>query len=320
MSHEFSWSASKSLLNCPFSNLAWEEHLLKGNFDGDAHFFFYRNTPSIVLGRFQVPWREINFIKLKELNERNPQTKIDIVRRRSGGGTVYHDMGNWNFCFVRKQRDLSRLENLGLIRKAMASLGIDLEVNERFDLILKESLTDGSTKSYKVSGCAFKQKKETSLHHGTLLVDANLDFLKGVLGHPPEWHIEGKGIKSTPSPVCNLLPHSTLLNFDGFFEVMCQQLNCKGAVLDSLQGQESAASELAEWSWLWGETPEFSVSTSDIELSAKKGVLTRAVSQRDDRELDLVKDKEVKLMDTSSWEVLRHSIGDVADKFAPFFP
>lgn len=272
-----SWTISFSHSDCPYTHLAIERFLLDGNFNGDSHLFFYRNSPSIVFGRFQVPWREINIPRLREVSG------IKLVRRRSGGGTVYHDLGNWNFCIVHKERTLRREENLSLIQSLLASVGIKVFPNERFDLLSE----DGR----KVSGSAFKQKKETHLHHGTLLMTAKLADLRGVLGIYPDWKVTGKGIKSTPSQVVNL---SDLYYLDGKnsgdeFEswlksvgefakthlnlLSFEQWPVAKDLLPSVISTES--SELSSWDWIWGETPEFSIESLEGEvLTLKKGIIT----------------------------------------------
>ena len=194
-----SLSFSYSESDCPYTHLAIENELLQGHFEGESHLFIYRNRPSLVMGRFQVPWREISFVRLHEV-EKLLGEKVNLVRRRSGGGTVYHDLGNWNFCFIHRSREIHRNENLKTICEFMSGLGYPIEANERYDLVF-----DGGEKGiFKVSGSAFKQKKDTSLHHGTLLMQANLKGLKGTLGHPKNWEVSGHGVKSHPSPVMNL--------------------------------------------------------------------------------------------------------------------
>jgi len=311
MKNSLSWSVSKSDVHCPYENLAREEELLNGHFVGDAHLFLYRNRESIVLGRFQVPWREIDFIQLHELECRDPTLKVDIVRRRSGGGTVYHDLGNWNFCLVRRERDLRREENLQIIQQAMKPFGISLGINKRFDLVFNKNKVD-----FKVSGCAFKQKRETSLHHGTLLVDANLGRLKGVLGHPAHWRVEGKGIRSTPSQVCNLLEHSKGLTFDNFFEQIKELLKAQDTGRLGPKAILEEAESLKSWDWLWGETPEFSVSTSDFYLQAKKGVIHQLNSGAFECSSQVA---GLKLKDASSWQELLKLNGLNSEAISPFF-
>ncbi len=257
-----SFSVSYSSLNSPYENLAIENDLIQGNFEGESHLFFYRNAPCLVLGRFQVPWREVNMPHFLSRNK-----SISLVRRRSGGGTVYHDLGNWNFCFIHKQRDLPRKQNLALMIDLLATVGIEVSANERYDLVYKES----KDRIFKVSGSAFKQKKETCLHHGTLLMDASLKSLKGCLGLPNGWELEGKGVHSTPSPVLNLGEAFGVLEFsewiskvEKFFGVVAK----KWSLDDFSDEMIQEMNELSSWEWIWGETPKF-----EVKLPLARGVL-----------------------------------------------
>jgi len=249
------FSVSYSPLTCPYTNLAIENHLIEGNFEGPSHLLVYRNDPCIVMGRFQVPWREINIPQFLQLDR-----PLQLVRRRSGGGTVYHDLGNWNFCFIHKKRELARKANLSLMIDLLASVGIQVTTNERHDLVYHQSETGDI---FKVSGSAFKQKRTTSLHHGTLLMNASLKSLKGCLGHPDHWQLTGKGVASFPSPVINLgqyLPRT--LEFSQWIDAIeiffnhKAQMWCEKSLPAKIQAEKR---ELAAWNWLWGETPAFNV-------------------------------------------------------------
>ncbi len=246
------FTLSYSTLTCPYTNLAIENELINANFEKSNHLFFYRNDPCIVMGRFQVPWREVNMPKFLD-----SPLNLKMVRRRSGGGTVYHDLGNWNYCFIHKQRDLPRIENLELLIKLLANVGIHVEANERYDLVYRES----EDKVFKVSGAAFKQKKDTCLHHGTLLMDAGLTSLKGLLGHPKEWELEGKGVKSHPSAVINLAEVFRPLNFEQWITSIenstSQKAHCWDESSLSLEIEQERDC-LRSWSWCWAETPHFS--------------------------------------------------------------
>lgn len=224
------------------------------------------------MGRFQVPWREIDIQKADQLG-------IQIVRRRSGGGTVYHDPGNWNFCFLRGERELHRKENLEYVQAVLADQGIPISINERFDLTY---LTDNGVK--KVSGSAFKQQKDRSYHHATLLVDAKIEDLKGVLGTSSSLQVSGKGIKSHPSPVTNLLNHHEMS-----YGQWCKQW-MKVFEIDYELSEVSSenSSELLEevealknWSWLWGETPENEISFNEQNywIKNKNGLILETNSE-----------------------------------------
>lgn len=304
------YGLSISSIHCPYTNLAIENYLIEGHFPEENHLFLYRNDPSIVMGRFQVPWREINFSQLPK--------NISLVRRRSGGGTVYHDLGNWNYCFIHKQRDLPRKKNLELIIAALDHLGFQVEANDRYDLVYRERKEEGGESIFKVSGSAFKQKKETSLHHGTLLMDAKLQDLRGSLGHPKNWKIEGKGVRSVSSPVINLSDIFGNLSFEEWYKAFENLFNTDAFIWRE-EGLNAAINDerklLSEWSWLWGETPRFELEVElsqsvSIHFSLYKGKCEKAYLKREESisELLFFVDKSVRraLKAWPSFEILLH--------------
>lgn len=250
------WSLSFSEGLNPLLNLAWENYLLQGNFPTSRHLFLYRNDKCVVSGRFQVPWKEMNF------NHSDFQ-ETAFIRRRSGGGTVYHDPGNWNFCFLNKDREILRQSNLRLVQEVLGHLGVAVEINERYDLVFRDN-SRGENQLRKVSGSAFKQKKDMALHHGTLLVNAQLKSLKGLLGSTDNWDVQGKGIASVPSPVTNLGDHPSGrdLTFDKWLVAWQERLDVTKQDEYHLGANEEVAGEaktLASWDWRWGETPRHKI-------------------------------------------------------------
>lgn len=260
------WSLSFSDQTDPFFNLSWEAEILKGKRPQISHLFLYRNRPCIVSGRFQVPWREINF--------HAPQFKdITYVRRRSGGGTVYHDLGNWNFCIIRKGRELGRSANLLLIQTVLKKLGVEVHQNERFDLFYKGNAEE----KLKVSGSAFKQTANMNLHHGTLLVESSLKSLKGTLGVTKDWEVTGKGIASFPSPVTNINEHGHQLNFEDWKRAWMSHFGFNELIFstpDSSQFESMKREEetLKSWQWRWGETPHHEICWKYLEMELKLGI------------------------------------------------
>ena len=151
--------------------------------------FLYRNSPCLILGRFQNPWKEVN---VKEAQKRN----VQIVRRMSGGGCVYQDEGCnvWGFVGKREPNGMFAKANNEVMVKAMQELGVEAKISGRNDI---------EVEGQKVSGAAFQHKGETTLHHGTVLVNLNLNSLDELLNVNP-LKLAAKGVSSVKSRVMNL--------------------------------------------------------------------------------------------------------------------
>lgn len=119
----------------------------------------WRNDPCVVIGRHQNPWTESNVPFLRESN-------INLARRNSGGGTVYHDLGNLNCTFFTRRSAYERRRNLDIICNAIQkTTHLDVSVNKREDIVLDNE--------HKISGTAAKLGKNSAYHHCTVLVDVN---------------------------------------------------------------------------------------------------------------------------------------------------
>ncbi|KAF3161857.1 Biotin/lipoate A/B protein ligase [Orbilia oligospora] len=191
----------------PFFNLSAEDYLLRHSPPTSTLLFTYTNTPSIILGRNQNIWSEVN---IPLLNTPPYNSTVQLVRRRSGGGTVYHDLGNlcWSVIMPRKAFDRDFYANV--VVKALHSLGVTTAmVNERHDIILRKTTTSpdtGKTKvrDKKVSGSAYKIIRERAYHHATLLLNSDLGNISALLRSPLKEFITTKGVESVRSPVENI--------------------------------------------------------------------------------------------------------------------
>ena len=172
----------------PWRNLAVEALLLDALGPDERAFYLWQNANTVVVGRHQNAWKECRVKLLEDEGGR-------LARRSTGGGAVYHDLGNLNFSFVvpRETYDLRR--QLGVVRQALAAFGIDSAFTGRNDLVL----ADGA----KFSGNAFKFTAGAALHHGTIMVDVALDRLGRYLA-PDAGKLKAKGIDSVRSRVRNL--------------------------------------------------------------------------------------------------------------------
>ena len=129
--------------------------------DGELIFYLWQNQDTVVIGKNQCAQYQCYLDRMKEDN-------VTLARRSSGGGAVYHDEGNLNFTFITKMKDFDTKKNLQVIIEALKDFQIDAVFSGRNDLLVDQ---------YKISGQAYWKTKEVSLHHGTLLVDVDLNNL-----------------------------------------------------------------------------------------------------------------------------------------------
>lgn len=239
----------------PHRNLAREEALLlaceRGELEGAA-LYLWQNANTVVIGRAQNAWRECA----------TEQMRLDgctLARRTTGGGAVYHDLGNLNFSFIvpRAQYDLAR--QLSVIRKAVGTFGIACEFSGRNDL-----LAEGR----KFSGNAFRFLPGAALHHGTLLIRADGARMARFL-QPSKEKLEAKGVKSVPSRVVNLSELCAEVTVESLTralrEAFMQEYGaCAEGDADALAlpDYERLAARNAEWAWNFGETLPFDASFS----------------------------------------------------------
>jgi len=174
----------------PFFNIAAEEFFVK-HFTEDIC-MVWLNTQSVIIGKHQNAFAEINYPFVHSHN-------IPVIRRISGGGAVYHDLGNLNFTFIKKTKNENKVDFsqfTSVIVGFMQSLGIEVNVNKRNSIFIGND---------KISGHAEHIFHDKVLHHGTLLFETDLDML----GKSLETHkkYESKAMPSVRSMVCNIRPH-----------------------------------------------------------------------------------------------------------------
>lgn len=172
----------------PYLNLATEEYLFKNT--SDNIFMLWQNEPTIVIGKNQNVYTEINMEYVKKHN-------IHIVRRITGGGAVYHDLGNINYSFISTKTDNQGIDFKYFttpIIEALSHIGVNATLSGRNDLEVNEK---------KISGNAQHREGDRVLHHGTILFDANLEILSQAL-NVDEIKMQTKAIKSTRSRVINI--------------------------------------------------------------------------------------------------------------------
>ncbi|CAE6505707.1 unnamed protein product [Rhizoctonia solani] len=265
-----------SLSNDPYFNLSYEEWLFRHTDPALPILFMYRNKESVIIGRNQNPWKEINQTSLRE-------SGIEFVRRRSGGGTVYHDLGNTNYSVMVPRETFNRDANAKLVASALNSQDIRIPayVNERHDIVVHG----------KKIGSAYKIINKRAYHHGTMLINAQLDRLENLLRNT-KTSLHTKGVESVRSPVANLVSFSPTITHDLFVENVTQAFREEyypddywddevAQVEDGNGSVDKGAEELRSWEWQFGQTPEFthdmnnSFSWGDVNvhITSKRGVI-----------------------------------------------
>ena len=257
----------------PRINLAIEEYALKNLPIEDTYLLFYINEPSIIIGKNQNSIEEINTKYVEE-------NGIHVVRRLSGGGAVYHDLGNLNFSFITKD-DGESFHNFrkftAPVIEALKSLGINAELSGRNDI-----LVDGR----KISGNAQFSTKGRMFSHGTLLFNSEIEHVVSALNVKKD-KIESKGIKSIRSRVANIKEFMKEDMTIEDFRTLLLQAIFKGEEIpqytltesDWANIQELSKERYQNWDWNYGKSPSFNIQHShrfpvgqiDIRLEVKKG-------------------------------------------------
>ncbi len=180
-----------------YENLATEKLLLDGVEKDSVILYLWQNENTVVIGKNQNAWAEC---KLDAINE----DKVNLSRRLSGGGAVFHDTGNLNFTFIAPSENYDLARQMLVIKKACAMADIETELSGRNDI-----LADGR----KFSGNAFYNSKGNSYHHGTLMISADTNKMGKYLT-PSKSKLQSKGVKSVQSRVVNLSELCPLLTID----------------------------------------------------------------------------------------------------------
>ena len=249
----------------PYFNLATEEFLLQ-HFTDDI-FMLWRNEPAIIVGKFQNTAAEINLDFVKEKN-------IKVVRRLTGGGAVFHDLGNLCFSFISHEKIHNITRQLSVIAAACRTFGIDAKPTGRNDVE-----ADGR----KFSGNAFYSAGENKCHHGTVLISADKSRLANYLT-VSKTKLEAKGIKSVRSRVVNLTELVPEMTVEAFEQALIAAF---APDMTLPMPNEALYTDRAEFlgsrEWLLGSDPEF---TDEIKYRTAEGEFTLHLTVKGERITD----------------------------------
>ena len=271
----------------PYKNLAAEEHLLLCCGEEEYILYLWQNSQTVVIGRNQNAWKECRVSRLEDEGGH-------LARRLSGGGAVYHDLGNLNFTFIAARQNYSVDRQMNIILNALERLGVHGERSGRNDI-----LVDGK----KVSGHAFYEKGDRCYHHGTLMVDVDMGMLSRYLTVSRE-KLRSNGVDSVRSRVMNLkeaVPDLTIERlknvlreaFEAEFQMRSERLTMEDL---EKQGLGQYVEKFSSWDWIYGRRLEFQDEISrkfswgqlSIQFQVQSGIIEEAAIYSDALQTEII--------------------------------
>jgi len=261
----------------PYFNLAAEEYFLRKS--DEEYFLLYINEPSVIIGKHQNAYAEINYAFIRKNN-------IKVVRRISGGGAVWHDQGNLNFAFIRNGKESELVNFRKYIMQVIGflnSLGLNAIFQEKNSIVINDS---------KISGNAEHVFRSRILHHGTLLFNTNLENLEDALRVNPGKYSD-RSVKSIRSKTSNIIDHlnngMTITQFGDIFMRFTMAENQDSEMYELTDPDYQNINSLVKdkystWDWNFGYSPEYEInwithiSGQEIRiiLKVEKGFIKKA--------------------------------------------
>lgn len=290
----------------PWFNLAVEECIFRQMPANQKVLYLWRNADTVVIGRGQNPWKECN-------TRRMEADQVKLARRQSGGGAVFHDLGNTNFTFMAGKPGYDKSVSTAIILHALASLGINASASGRNDLIVQTEQGER-----KISGSAYRETPDRGFHHGTLLLSADLSRLANYLNPDPK-KLASKGIASVRSRVANL----NEIRADIDHEIICEAIQHAFVAYyssddiampvveyispENMPDLPKFAEQYAiqkSWEWNFGKAPEFTHLLEqrfdwggvELHFDVYKGHISQVKSYTDSLYPELIEAVEARLM------------------------
>ncbi len=283
----------------PYFNLATEDWIYKDMSLDSKVLYIWRNANTIVIGRGQNAWGECDLAKVRA-------DGVQLVRRHSGGGAVFQDLGNTCFTFMSaREKGVTPKElyarNNEILVGALRRLGVETEASGRNDLVVRQG-----DEEFKISGSAFKESPDRCFHHGTMLLNVDLSRLGGYLT-PNQVKLQAKGIKSVQARVKNLVDLLPGLDHDAFSAALIAEFfayygeTCPLETLDhealsQIPTLNQYYETLRSWDWTYGKTPSFSHrldhrfewGTVEVHLNTERGHMREVKLYSDSLDPDFV--------------------------------
>lgn len=252
----------------PYENLAAEKVLFDNVKNDEIILYLWQNENTVVIGKNQNAYAECNCNLLKE-------DGVHLARRLSGGGAVFHDLGNLNFTFIASSENYSLEKNIKVLSLACQKAGIATEISGRNDI-----LANGR----KFSGNAFYNSKGKSYHHGTIMIDADTGKMQRYLS-PSKAKLSSKGVKSVRSRVINLKEINPEIDCGMMKAFMAEAFeevyNLKSEIIEKVENTKDLSEAFAKWEYIFGSQPPFSFSfdkrfewgSIDLKINVEKGII-----------------------------------------------
>ena len=269
-----------------YTNLAADGLFLDTLQKGDMLLYTYINENAVIIGRNQNAWRECKLMDME-------RDGVQLVRRHTGGGAVFHDKGNLNFSFITSEKDYDQQRQFSVILSALRKLGLEPELSGRNDILI-----DGK----KISGNAYGFSKGNRAHHGTLLVNSDLARLGNYLNVSAEKLI-AKGVESVRSRVCNLADIVPKLSVEKMRSLLLESFIEEYGEAEDFPVSETMLSNIEyrtqqqiSWEWRFGKTPEcasvhehrFSFGEVQMHFTIKNGRISKLMLFSDSIDTSLV--------------------------------
>jgi len=278
----------------PYHNLALEEYLLNNVKKEECILYLWQNEKTVVIGKNQNSWKEC---KIKELEEEEGK----LVRRLSGGGAVFHDLGNLNFTFLVCKENYNLDKQLNVIINAVRNLGIPAEKTGRNDITVE---------GRKFSGNAFYSRGNHCYHHGTILVNVDMQNLSKYLNVSHD-KLVSKGVESVKARVINLKEYVKDLDIEKMIHELIRSFaevyGCIPAKIEPVDIDDVEVNRLSEkfslWNWIFGQKIEFNYTIKrrfewgdiDIHFNVDSGKIKQCLVYSDAMDTWLIEQIPYKL-------------------------